>query len=106
VIQGIDLVTEGVITLSRTLQLLRRYVMGEGVDDEYFLDLDKGNGGSMVARMIIEECTHLNMYVGKNINAAHQNPELPFDLSIRMNLVEQIRETAVKMGKYVSIAYY
>lgn len=106
VIQGIDLVTEGVITLSRTLQLLRRYAMGEGLDEEYFLELDKGNGGSMVARMIIEECTHLNMYVGKKINAAHQNPELPFDLSIRMNLVEQIRETAVKMGKYVSIAYY
>lgn len=105
-IDGIDLVTEGVITMSRTLQLLRCYIAEANIDEKYFLELDKDNGGSMLARMIIEECTHLKMFVGKRINSAHQNPNLPFDLSIRMNLVEQIKEAALKMGKEVTVMYY
>lgn len=104
-IEGIDLVTEGVITLSRALTLLKKY-LEDNIDENYFLELDEKNGGSLVARMLIEECTHLKMYVGKAMNMAHQNPGLPFDLSIRMNLVEQIKDAATKMGKTVTITYY
>lgn len=104
-IEGIDLVTEGVLTLTRTLQLLRRYVEEE-LDESFFLELDKNNGGSAIAKIIIENCTELHMYVGRTINAAHQNPNLPFDLSIRMNLIAQISETVKKMGKVVKINYY
>lgn len=102
---GLDLVTEGVLTLSKALILMRRYV-DEEVDETFFLELDKDNGGSQIAKMIIEECSNLQMFVGKAINEAHQNPGLPFDLSIRMHLVEQIKETAEKMGKQVTISYY
>jgi hypothetical protein len=104
-IEGIDLVTEGVLTLSRTLTLLKKYLNGN-IDFNFFTELDKENGGSKVAKIIIEECTILNLFVGKAINEAHQNTELPFDLSIRMNLVEQIKETACSMGKEVYIRYY
>lgn len=104
-IDGLDLVTEGVLTLSRTLSLLKKY-LEENVDEEFFSELDKDNGGSQVAKLIIEECNVLHMYVGKAINEAHQNPGLPFDLSIRMHLVEQIKETVQKMGKIVTITYY
>lgn len=104
-IEGIDLVTEGVLTLSHTLHLLKQYVSNQ-VDEMFFLRLDERNGASMIAKTIIEECTELHLYVGKAINIAHQNPELPFDLSIRMNLVEQIREVVNKMGKGVTITYY
>lgn len=104
-IEGLDLVTEGVLTLSRTLQLLKRYADGD-VDEGFFMELDKENGGSMVAKMIIEECTDLHLLVGKAINVAHQNPNLPFDLSIRMNLMEQMKDVVTKMGKQVTITYY
>lgn len=104
-IDGIDLVTEGVLTLSRTLTLLRRYVKNE-VDESFFVELDKKNGASMVAKMLIEECTDLRMYVGRAINVAHQNPELPFDLSIRMNLVHQMEEAVKAMGKEITVTYY
>ena len=60
----------------------------------------------MIAKVLIEACTDLTMFVGRAINEAHQNPSLPFDLSIRMNLVEQIRETAEKMGKNVKVKYF
>jgi len=103
--KSMDLVTEGVLTLSRALALLKHYL--EGVVDEFFFEeLDKENGGSQVAKLIIEDCSVLNLYVGRAINEAHQNPGLPFDLSIRMHLVEQIRDTAKKMGKEVILKYY
>jgi len=104
-IDGLDLVTEGVLTLSRTLTLLKRY-LEEDVDESYFLELDKDNGGSQVAKLIVEDCSVLHMFVGCAINEAHQNPDLPFDLNIRMNLVKQIKETVQKMGKVVTVTYY
>ncbi len=104
-IEGIDLVTEGILTLSRTLTILKQY-QEDQVDENFFLELDKENGGSLVAKVLIEECTDLRFYVGKTINVAHQNPNLPFDISIRMNLIEQIKETMKKMGKNVTCTYY
>ena len=105
-IDGIDLVTEGVLTLNRALSLLKRYVKNETVSEEFFEELDRGNGGSMVAKMLIEECTELHLYVGKAVNPAYQNPELPFDLGVRQNLVEQIRDTMEEMGKKVIVTYF
>lgn len=104
-IDGIDLVTEGVLTLTRALTLIKTY-MDEDVDESFFLELDKDNGGSQIAKLLIEECTQINLFVGKAINEAHQNPGLPFDLSIRMNLVEQIRDSMIKMGKDVTVKYF
>ena len=104
-IEGIDLVTEGVLTLTRTLQILKRYVEEE-IDEDFFLELDKDNGGSLIAKTIIEDCTELHMFVGRTINEAHQNPNLPFDLSIRMNLVSHIADNVKKMGKSVFITYF
>lgn len=103
---GIDLVTEGVLTLNRVVQLLKRYVKNEAVAEGFFEELDQPNGGSMVAKMIIEDCTELHLYVGKAINSAYQNPGLPFDLGIRQNLVEQLKHTVEEMGKPVTVTYY
>ena len=103
---GIELVTEGVLTLNRVVQLLRRYVKNETVSEDFFLELDKPNGASMVAKMLIEDCTELHLYVGKPINSASQNPGLPFDLGIRQNLVEQLKTVVEEMGKQVTVTYY
>ncbi len=103
---GIDLVTEGVLTLNRVVQLLRRYAKKESVTEDFFLELDEPNGASMVAKMIIEDCTDLHLYVGKAINSAYQNPNLPFDLGIRQNLVEQLRHAVEDIGKPITVTYY
>ena len=103
---GIDLVTEGVLTLNRVVQLLRRYNKKEAVAEDFFLELDKPNGASMVAKMIIEDCTEIHLFVGKAINSAYQNPSLPFDLGIRQNLVDQLKKALEEMGKPVTVTYY
>ena len=105
-IEGVDLVTEGVLTLNRVLHLIRRYVKNETINEDFFLELDKKNGASMVAKMLIEDCTEVHMFVGKAINSAYQNPNLPFDLGIRQNLVEQLKRAIEEMGKKDTVTYY
>ena len=105
-IEGVDLVTEGVLTLNRVLHLIRRYVKNETINEDFFLELDKKNGASMVAKMLSEDCTEVHMFVGKAINSAYQNPNLPFDLGIRQNLVEQLKRAIEEMGKKVTVTYY
>ena len=59
-----------------------------------------------MAKMLIEECTDLTMYIGKAINPAHQNPNLPMDLSIKMRLLKELAEVMRKMGRRVEVIYY
>ena len=37
----------------------------QAATEEFFLELDKPNGASMGAKMLIEDCTELNLDVGK-----------------------------------------
>lgn len=104
-IEGLDLVTEGVVTLGRMMKLLRRYEQDD-FDVEFFDELDANNGAAKLAKMLIEECTDINLYVGTAMNVAHQNSNLPFELSVRMNLVEQLQDVAKKLGKQVKVKYY
>ncbi|MDC7288847.1 serine/threonine-protein phosphatase [Blautia schinkii] len=104
-IEGLDLVTEGVLTMGKALNLLKRYEKGD-IDAGFFDELDANNGASRLAKMIIEECTELRLFVGRAMNAAHKDASLPFDLSVRMNLVDQMKEVAEHLGKQVTIHYY
>ena len=103
--EGLNLVTEGVLTIGSALDLLHRYENDE-FDEAFFDALDAENGAAKLARLLIEECTDLNLFVGRALNPAHQNSNLPFDLSVRMNLVEQLKDCAERMGKHVTVKYY
>lgn len=104
-IEGLDLVTEGVVTLGKVMTLLRRYE-SDDFDVDFFDELDANNGAAKLAKLIIEECTDINLFVGTAMNVAHQNSNLPFELSVRMNLVEQLKDVAKKLGKQVKVKYY
>lgn len=103
--EGVDLVTEGVLTLNRCVQMLEQYNKGD-MSVVFFDKLDADNGAAMLAKLLIEDCTHLNLFVGKAMNAEHQRAGLPFDLSIRMQLVDRIKKACEKMGKTVVVKYY
>lgn len=105
-IEGIDLVTEGVVTMNRVLKLLEQYTRDDEIDEAFFIELDKPNGASMLAKLLIEQCTDLHLFVGKAVNAAYQNTELPFQLGVRQKLVDQIEDVMKRLGKGVSVKYY
>lgn len=105
-IEGIELVTEGVVTMNRVLKLLEQYTRDDEIDEAFFIELDKPNGASMLAKLLIEQCTDLHLFVGKAVNAAYQNTELPFQLGVRQKLVDQIEDVLKRLGKGVSVRYY
>ena len=105
-IEGIDLVTEGVITLTRTLKLLERYTKDDEIDENFFIELEEQNGASMLAKILIDRCTALHLFVGQAVNDAYQNQELPFELGVRKKLVERICEVMEQLGKTAAITYY
>ena len=104
-IQGLDLVTEGVLTIRQANVLVKRYLAAPA-DEEVLKQLDGRNGAAALAKLLMEHCTHLYMFIGKAINPAHQNPNLPVDLSIKIRLLEDLAETLRGAGKVVRIRYY
>ena len=56
--------------------------------------------------MIIEDCTQVRLIVGTAVNAAYQNPDLPLELGLRMNLTKQLTEAIVAVGKRVEQETY
>lgn len=102
-IEGVDLVTEGVITVNKVLEYAKDY-LGENKYYEHWSY--KRDGASLISRLLFEEATDINFYVGRAINPAHQNPELPINFSIKMNLVEELSKCLKDMGKRIKVSYF
>ena len=102
-IDGVDLVTEGVITMNKVIEYAKDY-MGDNLlyEDWNF----KKDGASQIARLLFEEATDINFFVGKAINPAHQNPDLPINFNIKMNLVTELTAALKFMGKRVKVSYF
>jgi len=102
-IEGVDLVTEGVITVSRALLYAKEYVE----DNESFKEWShKKDGASSIARMLLEDATNVEFFVGRAVNPAHQNPNLPINFSIKMRLIDELADCLRKMGKKVNVTYF
>ena len=57
-------------------------------------------------RVLLEDSTEVRFLVGRAMNPAHQNPDLPISLSLKLRLVEDIAECLRKAGKSVAIENY
>lgn len=78
-IEGIDLVTEGILTLSKVERLLTGGVT------------EKGNGPAHELASLLYDSDKITFIVGTRINVAHQDPNLPVELEIRRNVVKKIK---------------
>ncbi|MCG1012032.1 SpoIIE family protein phosphatase [Tepidanaerobacter sp. GT38] len=104
-VKGIDLVTEGVLTLDRTRKLLTRFVDANIQYKELRKLEQQEDGASKLARILLE-ATDITFLLGKAINPAHQNPDFPKNLSIKLNIIRELVDILEKMGKYIEIFYY
>ncbi|WP_026506602.1 SpoIIE family protein phosphatase [Butyrivibrio sp. MC2013] len=102
-IDGVDLVTEGVITMNRVVEYAGDYV---NLNEKYEDWACSTDGASLICRILFEEATDINFFVGRAINPAHQNPDLPINFSIKMNLVEELSKYLKEMGKRVQTIYF
>ncbi len=95
--------TEGVITINRVLQYARNYL----TENDYFADWNfKKDAASLISCMLFEEATDINFFVGKAVNPAHQNPDLPITFSIKMQLIEELVKCLEQMGKRIKVSYF
>jgi hypothetical protein len=99
-IEGIDLATEGVLTLRKLLALSLPYLSESDLTPKTFT---KRDGASLLADMLFEKATRITFYVGQGINAAHQG--LPIDTTMKIKLVENLADNLKKMGKHVTLLY-
>ncbi|AQQ71609.1 stage II sporulation protein E [Limihaloglobus sulfuriphilus] len=93
-LKGFDLVTEGTITLSKTMKLL------SGSAELKRLAKD---AAVRLASMLLESDI-IEFVVGTKINEAHQDPKLPDELAIRRNLIRELVELLNK--RYLKEAEY
>lgn len=102
-IEGVDLVTEGVITVNKVVEYAKDYLES---NESYTHWGYKKDGASQICRLLFEEATDINFYVGRAINPAHQNPNLPINFNIKMNLVEELSKCLKAMGKRIKVSYF
>lgn len=102
-IEGVDLVTEGVITVNKVVEYAKDYLADNKSYEQWSMNRD---GAALISRLLFEEATDINFYVGRAVNPAHQNPDLPINFNIKMNLVEELSDCLRKMGKRIKVSYF
>jgi ribosomal protein S17E len=78
---GIDLVTEGMITMGESLKYLK--------SKEFIENIKIDNGATKLVKLFLSSDI-IDFYVGTKINDAHQDPNMPIELGIRRNTIRRI----------------
>jgi len=94
--KGVDLITEGTITLGKVASLLE-----EGVHPEAL----RHNAVRQLATMLLDSDI-VQFVVGTRINEAHQDPSIPAELDLRRNIIKRIAsQLEQKHFKETSVRY-
>lgn len=103
-IPRVELVTEGVITINKTLDLLRGY-LNPAFSSKTAALLKEKNAAAMLASLLIEDCDSLNIWMGQAVNPAHQDANFPMDFDFKSNQIKELASLMEKMGKEVKMYY-
>nr|WP_291561466.1 MULTISPECIES: SpoIIE family protein phosphatase [unclassified Clostridium] len=102
--KGMDLVTEGLLTLNKTAEIIGEYI-SQKKNKVITSPIEGADGASKLSKMLIEEGTQIHIWVGQAINPAHQNPLFPSDFNLKIKVVKELEKYLKKLGKYVEISY-
>lgn len=101
-IEGIDLVTEGVLTLRKSCETLKKLLT---TNDDSFLHKKK-DAATLLSRILYEDCIHIKMIIGRCINPENLMTDISDDLSARLYVLNEMKNVLVKLGKIVEVEYY
>jgi hypothetical protein len=94
---GIDLVTEGVLTLNAAIERIQDASFSEGNQRE--------DGASQLAKLLLE-ADEVMILAGGAVNPAHQNPNFPFEINIKRQLLAKLAAVLENKGKQVNIEWF
>ena len=100
-IEGVDLVTEGVITLQKATSILEHILNTTDYEVLY-----KEDGSSKLAKMLYEDSLHIKLMVGKSVNQTNQIIEVSNKLSNKVDILNHLKDVLIKLGKIVDIEYF
>jgi hypothetical protein len=101
-IEGVDLVTEGVITLQKVAEYARDFTG----NNENYTDWTGGDdGASLISQLLFEEATDINFFVGRAVNH-DQNEDARISFALKMKLIEELAAYLKTMGKQIKISYF
>ena len=101
-IEGIDLVTEGVLTLRKSCEILKKLLT---TNDDSFLHKKK-DAATLLSKILYEDCIHIKMIIGRCINPENLMIDNSDDLSARLYVLNEMKNVLVKLGKIVEVEYY
>lgn len=98
-----ELVTEGVLTMTRTGDILERYYGDMNAD---YRELDGNNGAAILAKYLVENCTELRAFIGRARNPGYEGKDVPLDLNMKMKAIDRVCDLLKANGKTVYKYYY
>jgi len=102
VIEGVDLVTEGVLTLSRVLENVEAYITDRGSPAWQ----GKRDAASQISTVLLEQATDIDLFVGRAENEAYDKPGMPVSLNAKVRLSERLAACLEKAGKRIKVSYF
>ena len=102
-IDGVDLVTEGIITMGKIKEYAEDFLEDNILYQEWGFKKDPA---SILARLLFEEATDIDFYIGKAVNPAHQDDKSEINFSVKMSIIQDVIEALKKMGKNVKSNYF
>lgn len=107
-IEGIDLTTEGVLTLTAAETLLEKYLneVKTGQKPDEYIDLDKKDGATRLVRTLMDETSNITFMLGQANNPAYKKGDTRLGLDVKMRIVSSLAEKLTEAGKRVKIEEY
>lgn len=99
-IEGVDMVTEGVITLEKVCEICEAVLN----DPMEILPLREGTDpASMLSLLLLQSATDINILFGMAANEAHDDIGIGFER--KLQLIRKLDDLLTRMGKQVKITY-
>lgn len=98
IIEGVDLVTEGVLTMAYSLELLRTGVTVS--------QLRSNRDGSSRLALLLLEADSLNFLVGTSVNSTQQINEGPSRVLLKKQIINDLINFLKEKGKKVTLEYF
>jgi len=96
--KGIDLVTEGVLTLSKVTHILNNIHLNS--------NMQFGRGPADQICKLLLDTDEISVLVGTKINETHHDPTLPVEIEIRKHLIQRLTKVlSEKFMKVVTVEY-
>lgn len=102
IMEGADLVTEGILTISKVVDVLKAYQTGSE-STRVLQEISMEHGASELLRLLLQEASEVVIWLGTAVNPAHQSEGFIFDYQKKVEVVHELKEELIGLGRKVTL---